>query len=139
MPAWLEDNGALLLGLLALAAGFSLVAWWRRRKRPLLVAAGALAGLAALGALYLYARAPETDRQQIRRKILAMGDAVKARNAQGIFTHLSDEFRFRSMDKAQFRNLAEQAMRTGQVQEVRVFEIDFPSNWLEGAGTGKRT
>jgi hypothetical protein len=123
MPAWLEDNGAILLGLLALAALFLFVAWWRRRKQGLLVGAVVLAALVALGALYLFVLAGETDRQQIARKINEMSAAVKAGNPDGVFQHIAKDFRYKSTDRSAFRKRVEDHMKARTVTEVVAWDI----------------
>jgi hypothetical protein len=125
---WLFEGRQTVYVVLAAAAVVLLVAWWQTRKRYWLIGAGAMVGL--IGLYFLLDRLVETDREQVVRKVQEMAAAVKARNIDGIFTHVSDEFRLDGLDKASFRNSAEQAIiRLRRVEEVEVWDFHVPSDF----------
>jgi signal transduction histidine kinase len=125
MQNWLLDNFALLLLVLSIAALVFASAWWRTRKRNYglaAVSAVALLGLVCLLVYLLPLLFGETDSQQIERKVRTMAAAVKTRNLDQIFSHISESFRFGSLNKAAFRRKAEEALNARQVAEVVVWE-----------------
>lgn len=124
MPTWLENNGGLLLALLVLGTGFALVVWWQRRQRYALYTALGLAGLAAMGALYLYVLASESDRQQLERKIRELAASVKDRKLAQAFEHVSQDFSYKGRDKATFLKAAEAAVRDFDLEEIVVWDFE---------------
>jgi hypothetical protein len=121
---WLFEGRQTVYVVLAAAAALLLVAWWQTRKRYWLIGAGAVVGL--VGLYFLLDRLVETDREQVVRKVREMAAAVEARNIDGIFVHVSKEFRLGGLDKDGFRSFAEQAIRLRQVEEVEVWDFDVP-------------
>jgi hypothetical protein len=127
MHSWLLDNFALLIMLLSIAALALAYVWWRTRRKYYAFAAGAAVALMGLVCLLVYLLPllfGESDGQQIERKIREMAAAVKERNLDRIFSHISRDFRFGSHDKAAFRQRAEETIRRRDVEEVVVWDFE---------------
>src|SRR5436309_13981302 len=127
MQNWLHDNFALISMLLSIAAGVLLYAWWKTRRPMYALGAGAAVAFMGLIWLLLYLLPflfGESDGQQIERKVRDMAAAVKARDVNRIFSHISEEFRFGSHDKATFRRRAEDVIRSRDVEEVIVWDFE---------------
>jgi hypothetical protein len=116
---WLFEGRLTVYLALAVAALILLGLWVRNRKRGWLagVAVVALLGLA----YFLLDRVVETGREQIARKLQEMAAAVKARNTDGIFRHISDTFRVQGRDKASFRADVDGILRSGGVSDLEVW------------------
>jgi hypothetical protein len=126
MQNWLLDNLALITILLSIVTLAFVFVWWRTRRRP--YALGAVTAVTLLGLVWLLLYAlpllfGETDSQQIERKIRAMAAAVKTRDLDRIFSHISESFHFGSHDKAAFRRRSEEVIRAGEVEEVIVWDF----------------
>ncbi len=126
MQNWLLDNLALITILLSIVTLAFVFVWWRTRRRP--YALGAVTAVTLLGLVWLLLYAlpllfGETDSQQIERKIRAMAAAVKTRDLDRIFSHISESFHFGSHDKASFRRRSEEVIRAGEVEEVIVWDF----------------
>jgi ketosteroid isomerase-like protein len=100
-----------------------LVAWWQTRNRKWLYALGGVAALAIL--FVVLALVIETPQRQIARKIDEMAAAVKARDVERIFAHVSSEFRFRDKDREAFKSYARTALDSGWIDEVAVWDIEL--------------
>jgi hypothetical protein len=120
---WLLGRTAIYC-LLGVAAVMLLLVWWRSRKRNVLLAAGAVAALA--GVYFLLSSFVETPRKQIVRHLHEMADAVKGRDADGIFQHIAKDFRFRGMDRPQFRGYVDTALGRGIISELVIYDEGFP-------------
>jgi hypothetical protein len=131
---WLFEGRPTVYVILAAAAVLLFVAWWQTRKRYWLYATAAF--LALIGLYFLLDRLVETDREQIVRKVEEMSAGVRDRNVDRIFAHVSEQFRLSNSDRAAFRALAERAIRTGQVTEVKAWDFQFPDDFR---GTERRT
>jgi hypothetical protein len=124
---WLFEGRSEIYWLLGILALILVVVWWRVRKRNLLLAAG---GVAALTVIYFFlSTIHETPRAQVKRKLHEMGDAVKARNAEGIFKHVANDFKFRGQDRATFRRSTETVLSRGLIDEV----VIYGETWPEGS------
>lgn len=121
---FLLDNRLIVYALLALDFWILLLLAWRRRSRGLLAGVGA--SLAMIVAFAVADFLIETPREQIERKLLDMGPAVKAGNLDRIFRELSSDFQFRGKDKATFRAFAESAMKLGYVEELVIWGVEWP-------------
>jgi hypothetical protein len=127
MQSWLSDNFDVLVILLSLVALALPYFWWRTRKRYYALGAGGAVLLLGLVCLLLYLLPlvlGESDSQQIERKVREMAAAVKARNLDRIFRHVSNTFRFVSLDRAAFRQKAEEVIRRRDVEEVTVWDFE---------------
>ena len=123
MPDWLfEGRTSVYVVLIALAA-FLLLVWWQTRKRWAVIGAG-VAGL-LVGGYALLDRAVETDREQIVGAIKSMMAAVNAGDIDGIFEHVSDDFRSPGgRGKEELRSLARQYIGQKIVTNVDVWDIE---------------
>ncbi|MFO0881504.1 MAG: hypothetical protein U0840_29745 [Gemmataceae bacterium] len=118
---WLFEGRIVVYALLGVAAATLAALWMRDRRRPWLLGLLALALLA--GGYVLLDRLVETRQEQVSRKLQEMAAAVAARNAEAIFRHISDRFRFQGMNKAQFRSYVESALRQGGVSELIIWNV----------------
>ena len=127
MSDWLFEGRPTVYVILAAAAVLLFVAWWQTRKRPWLYAT--VAFLALIGLYFLLDRLVETDREQIVRKVEEMSAGVRERNVERIFANVSEQFRLNNQNRATFRAFAEQAIRRGQVTEVKAWDFQFPDDF----------
>lgn len=122
MPDWLiESNPSLYFLLAAAAIGFA-TAWWRTRQRKYAIAAGV--SLALLVAAYLSHRLVESDREQMVRKIGEMSVAVRGRQIDRVFEHVSDSFLTNGVDKKGFRAYAESRNQSRFVEEFVAWDFE---------------
>ncbi|MBY0527516.1 MAG: nuclear transport factor 2 family protein [Gemmataceae bacterium] len=119
----LTDNRSTLFLLLGIAAIVLGMIWVRTRDRRCLYGLGGV-GAVALVLLLLALFGPESDSAQIKRKVNEMAEGVKAKDVDRIFQHISEQFRYRSTDKQEFRQYADAALRRGEVAELRLSNID---------------
>jgi hypothetical protein len=124
---WLFEGRAAVYVVLAAALVVLLVAWQQSRKRYWLYAAAAFGVL--IGLYFLLDRLVETDREQIVRKVEEMSAGVRERNVERIFAHVSEQFRLNNSDRAAFRRFAEEAIRRGQVTEVKAWDFQFADDF----------
>jgi hypothetical protein len=125
---WLFEGRLAVYVLLGAGAFGWLLLWTRDRKLVWLLGAGAFVGL--VGLYFLLDRVVETDREQVTRKLGEMKAAVKARESNRIFAHISDRFRLGGLDKAGFRALVERALSQGLIHELEIWDItDPPDGW----------
>jgi hypothetical protein len=126
---WLFEGRTSVYVMLVALAVFLLLIWWQTRKRWLLH--GVVVAVALVGLYALLDKAVETDREQIVRKVQEMAAAVNARDLDGLFENISDNFRSRlGKDKQQFRDTVANYLKKGMVSNVRVWDIgckDTPS------------
>jgi hypothetical protein len=98
---WLFEGRIGVIVALAAVALVLFVAWWRVRRRGLLVAAGVAAAL--LGVYVLLDQLVETDREAGRKQIPArlgeMAAAASKGDADGVLKYVSDKFRVGGTDK----------------------------------------
>jgi hypothetical protein len=124
---WLFE-GRLSVYLVLIAVAFVLLlVWWQTRERRWQTAV--LIVLALIGCYFLLDRAVETEREQVVRKVRAMADGVRERDVSKIFIHISERFHFAGADRVRFRQRAEQAIGRHEVDEVEVWEFQFPDDF----------
>jgi hypothetical protein len=126
---WLFEGRASVYAILAALIVFLLLVWWQTRKRWLLL--GVAVAVAMIGLYALLDKTVETDREQIVRKVQEMAAAVNARDLDGLFENISDNFRSpQGKDKQQLRDTVANYLQMGMVSNVRVWDIvceDTPS------------
>lgn len=135
--SWLIDEpltARILLGVLALVL---VIVWWRTRDRRWLY--GVIGAVAVLFGIELAGAFLKTDGRRIKDSIDAMGDAVRRKDVDGIFRHITDDFRARTLDRAAFRNLVEGALRRGDVTEVVVWNREVVKLDRRGPTQGTAT
>ena len=124
MVDWLYEGRLsvyILLGVTALAL---LYLAWQTRRRSFFIASGLVVGL--IGLYFLLDKLVETDREQVRRKLLAMADAVKDHDTDGVVSLLSSQFSVWGMNRAEFRKYVDTALHDGSVDELTIWDIQFP-------------
>jgi hypothetical protein len=141
MPTWLSDPPTSLyatfgaIGVLSILAAMFLFSPPPKKREPkqkkssprvYLFILGGVALLFLLG-LYICDRLYESDREQIVRKLNEMSAGVRDRNLDLTFRHVSDSFRYGSQGKAQFRARGDEALRSGQVTEIPIWDVNFES------------
>jgi hypothetical protein len=111
MPtAFSDPSPTLYIVLGAVTVIFGAVALRRQRRSDVinfLIPAGLLL------ALFLIDWAIETPREAVVRKIAEMGAASRAQKHDDLFRHVSESFRYRSLDKKGLRDRARQAEAMG--------------------------
>lgn len=121
---WLYEGRLTVYLVLAVVGLILLGLWVRDRRRGWLIAAGVVGLL--VGAYALLDYLVETRREQIERKVHLMAAAVKKKDVNAIFQHISDRFQLGGLDKAAFRGYVEQAARGGAVTDLKVWGFEFP-------------
>jgi hypothetical protein len=121
---WLFEGRPAVYWLIGIVAVLLLLVWWRTRKRNVLIAALAVAALA--GVYFLLSKVVETPRAQIERKLHEMAAAVKAGDKGGVFKHIAKDFKFRSLDRAQFHALVEKTLNEGSVNDLVIYDEEWP-------------
>ena len=127
MSDWLFEGRPTVYVILAAVAVLLFVAWVQTRKRPWFYAA--VASLALVGLYFLLDRLVETDREQILRKVEEMSAGVRERSVDRIFANVSEQFHLNGSGRAAFRQLADRALRTGEVTDVTVWDFAFPEDF----------
>lgn len=107
MPTALSDPSIALYAILGVATVLLGILALRRQKRSDLI--NFCIPAAALIALFVIDKAVESPREQTVRKIQEMGKASRDKKYDDIFTHVSDSFRYRTLDKKALRERAKQA------------------------------
>jgi hypothetical protein len=120
---WLVDHAGLLYVLLGLVALALAVSWWMTRERRYLVGLGAVAGLAAL--VWLLSLVIVTDRQQIRRAVEEMAQAVADNKPGVIVGHLSKDFSYQGLTRATIEQHLAGTIRAYGLTFVKVWDFDF--------------
>jgi len=77
--------------------------------------------------LLLLDRLFESDREQMIRKLEEMSAGVRDNNLDKVFDHISSSFRKGSFDKQSLRSRADEARRSGQVNEIRIWDETIES------------
>jgi hypothetical protein len=124
---WLFEGRASVYVSLAAIALVMLLAWQQTRKRFCLI--GLVAALGLAGLYFLLDRLVETDREQVVRKVEEMAAAVRARDVNALFNHVSERFSRGGMNRAHFRDAVDGALRGGIVDEVEVWDFAFPDDF----------
>jgi hypothetical protein len=79
----------------------------RRRKKSDVITFAV--GAVLLLALFLIDRANESPREQVSRKLAEMESSSQARKYDEVFKHISEDFKYKSLDKKALREKANQA------------------------------
>lgn len=110
----------LLLGVAAIIVG---TLWVRTRERRYAYGIGGVAGLFALF-FFINLLRSETDGEQIERKVKEMAAAVQARNLDGAFQHVSDQFHRGTIDKAALHAFAKNVIDRGELTDFQVSKFE---------------
>jgi ketosteroid isomerase-like protein len=109
--------------LLAVAVVVLLAVWFRTRDRRCAWALAVAAGLLLIYSLYQLVRS-ETPGEQIERKTKEMAAAVKRKDMEAIFQHVSEEFKFGPFDKTAMRAYARQVTGNDELTDVEVWNFE---------------
>jgi hypothetical protein len=127
MLDWLFEGRLLVYGLLVIAAVALVFLWRRDRRFHWLFGAGVIVAL--IGVYLLLDLLVETRREQITRKLqVEFPTAVRNRDAARIFEHISDTFRLGDWTKADFRASVEEILRDRGVDDLEIWNIQFPDD-----------
>lgn len=111
MPTVLSDPSTSTYAILSvLAILYGVVAFRRQRKRDIGIAAVLLVVLVGL---LLIDKFVESPREQVVRKIKEMGLASRSKKMPDLFQHVSESFRYRTMDKKGLQDRARLAESMG--------------------------
>jgi hypothetical protein len=133
---WLFEGRIAVYIVLASVAFVCLLCWKQVPRRIYLIAFGVAAALMLL--YFLLDRSKETDREQIQRKVEVMAGSVRAGNVDAIFAHISEDFRVGSRNREGFRQFADEHIRSHRVEEVIVWDFQFPDDFRAPAQVGGR-
>ncbi|MFL5342545.1 MAG: hypothetical protein ACJ8F7_20555 [Gemmataceae bacterium] len=133
-PAWAY---MLLIAAVVLPAGAALVVVRRPvpkrgekakrfTAREWLFVVSGIALLLLLG-LWVCDHFLESDQEQIVRKLNEMSAGIHDRNMNAVFQHVSNSFRLGGSDKAALRKRADDASSSGQVTEIKVWDVRIDS------------
>jgi len=111
MPTFLADPSTALYAILGVAVLVTGVLAAKRQKRSDLI--NFLIPTAALLALFLIDEMYESPRETAVRKIQEMGRASREKKYDDVLKHVSDSFKYRSLDKKALRGRAHQAEAVG--------------------------
>lgn len=118
--------------ILAIAAIVLFAMWWNTRNKRYAQALAVVAGLMVLHGIYNLVR-PETDEEQIKRKVEEMAKAVESKDVDALMKHVSEEFK----EKAILHAAARRAMNEGDVTTVslsNMSEVSFDRSAKPPAG-----
>jgi ketosteroid isomerase-like protein len=111
MPTFLSDpSQSLYIILVAIAVVLAAVAVRRQRRSDLF---NFLIVAIPLLALVLIDVAVESPREQVEKAIKEMGTATRAKKVDDVFKHISDSFKYKSLDKKGLQDKARQAEAIG--------------------------
>lgn len=122
MPRWIVEDPStvyFILGIAALGLG---VALWLRQERKYLYGLGAVLALALLVALLDFLIVTDYERMQLHIKDMA--GAVERKDADRIFTHVSDQFRLGGATKSDFRRWVSDRIKNGDITELIVWDFE---------------
>ncbi|HLW65576.1 MAG TPA: hypothetical protein VKS79_09680 [Gemmataceae bacterium] len=92
------------------------------RTKLFAVAGVGLLLLLALGLCdYLF----ESDREQVVRKLKEMSEGVQHRDLNRVFNNVSESFQWHNAKKADLRKLADSALNSGQVTELKIWNVQL--------------
>jgi ketosteroid isomerase-like protein len=121
---WLLDDPTALYLFLGVLGLILLVLWWRGRDRRFLYGVG---GVLLVGVIvWALGNLANTDGRQIHTALDEMGEAVRRKDIDGLFRHMTDDFRVRRLDRKMFRELVHQkAMRENLATEVVIWNREL--------------
>jgi len=111
MPTALSDPSMSLYAILGVATVLLGIIAIRRQKRS--DAINFCIPAAALIALFVIDKVVESPREQTVRKIKEMAQASRDKKHDDIFKHVSDSFKYKSLDKKALQERAKQAEAQG--------------------------
>jgi hypothetical protein len=133
---WLFEGHTAVYIVLGSVAFVCLLCWKQVPRRASLIGFGAAAALMLV--YFLLDRLVETDREQIQRKIEVMAGAVRRQDVGAIFAHVSEDFRHGGLSREGFRQFAENHIRSHRVDEIIVWDFQFPDDFKAPAPVAGR-
>jgi hypothetical protein len=120
---WLFDHpGVVYLALAIVAVIFVALFQWRRRGTHL-IAAAVCVGVMVL--FWLLSHWIMTDRKQIVVNVQRMAELVVARKPDELFRYVASDFRYKDMNREQFHDRVQQAMKAHHVQDIYVWDFEI--------------
>ena len=125
MPTFLSDPSTALYAVLAVIIVILGIVAARRQKKADAISFGGAAII--LLAIYLIDQAFESPRETAVRKIQEMGKATRDKKYDDVAKHISESFKYRSLDKKALREKAKQAdgMGFGGISEYDLARSSF--------------
>lgn len=129
MLSWLVDHTlTVYILLLGVAIGL-LVAWWRLRKRKLVIALAVTAGLA--GIVFLLSLLVDSDRKRIWRTLQEMAEGIEKRDLDMTFRHIADDCTTHligpPLSREEMLGHARLAIRNGGLTRIHFFAFEVVS------------
>src|SRR5437879_674006 len=118
MPGWFTP----LVVILALVALALFVAFWTTRQRK--YAIGAAGALVLIALVWLIASIIPTDRRAIEVSLNEIIVGIRARNTDRVFANLSTDFRYRTYDKASFRQRVDPHIKAGDAADIEMWGFE---------------
>jgi ketosteroid isomerase-like protein len=133
---WLFEGHTAVYIVLGSVAFVCLLCWKQVPRRAYLIGFGVAAALMLV--YFLLDRLVETDREQIQRKIEVMAGAVRRQDVGAIIAHISEDFRVGGVNREGFRQYAESRIRSHWVDEIIVWDFQFPDDFKARAPVAGR-
>jgi hypothetical protein len=121
MPGWFTP----VVVALAVVALIFFVNYWRTRRRKHLAGLGV--SLALIGLVWFIASLIPTDTRAIEKSLLDIVAGIRNRNTDQVFANLSDDFRYRTHNKSNFRGVVDSHIRAGDAADIEVWDYE-PDN-----------
>jgi hypothetical protein len=122
MPTFVADPSTALYAILAVAVLVTGVIAAKRQKRSDLINFGIAA--AALLALYLIDQAYESPRESIVGVLKGIETASQSKDYDAAFSHVSDDFKYQSLNKPDLRERARALQALSQVEGIKIVGVD---------------
>jgi hypothetical protein len=119
MPGWFTP----VIIVLALAALGFLVAFWTTRKRK--YAGGLAACLILLPVIWFIASRIPTDQRAIEAAMNDILAGLRNRSADQVFRNVAASFKYRSSDRASFRQRADRHITAGDAADVEAWDFNI--------------
>jgi hypothetical protein len=111
--SWIFDHANVVYILLGIVALGFVTAWWLNKRVKFLLYAGI--PIVLMLAFWLLGRLVVTDQQQMHQSLVEMADAVVAQDADALFRHVSDSFRYQNMNRTEMYDRVARAIRLHKV------------------------
>jgi hypothetical protein len=111
--SWLFDHVNVIYILLGIVALGLVTAWWLNKRVKFLVLAAI--PITLIGLVWLLGQFVVTDQQEIHQSLEAMADAVVRQDADALFRHVSESFRYHNMNRKEMYDRVARAIRLHKV------------------------
>jgi hypothetical protein len=119
---WLFEGSLgiyLLLGLIAAVLGYIGI---RDRNQRILYSVGVVVFLIVL--YFILDLLVETEPEQIKRKLAEMAKGMNKPDTAAVSQHLSQQFKFRQLDKNAMRRRADEAIKRYSIRNIRIWDVE---------------